>query len=93
MNIYMQAGNLSGDKSGKQRNTKSRPEEQSSAHKGANNQADKSEGGQSGMEGEDEDEVHRQVRPVRRKYSIFRQTRPRGSNPDRAVALVRRFDR
>lgn len=95
MNIDMKTGNLSSNEGGNRRKSKSRPEEQSSAHEGASNPhmlgADNSEDGQSGTEGEDE--ARRHVRPVRRKYNIFRQTRPRGSNPDRAVALVRHFDR
>lgn len=53
--------------------------------------ADEDENSKSAME--DEDAARRQVRPIRRKYNIFRQTRPRGSNPERAIALVCHFGR
>ena len=49
----------------------------------------KYEGSQSEIE--DEHSIRKQARPVRRKYNIFRQTRPRGTNPERAVALVCHF--
>ena len=87
----MRTGSLGNVGSGNQRQTDSGFRKQNLASKGPSNprtsEANEDEGEESDME--DEQDAHRQVRPRRRKYNIFRQTRPRGSNPERAVALVR----
>ncbi|KJA24985.1 hypothetical protein HYPSUDRAFT_53481 [Hypholoma sublateritium FD-334 SS-4] len=82
VDIHMGPGNEAGGN--QKRVNVTRPEEQNSAHHPGVSEAVDDEN-QSEME--DEVEARRQIRPIRRKYSIYRQTRPRGSNPQRAVGL------
>ncbi len=80
----MGVGSLGKDESRNLAQKNSRSEEKHDAVRAENDQESESEI-------EDEHEARRHVRPMRRKYNIFRQTRPRGSNPNRAIALVRHF--
>ncbi len=86
----MSTGSLGNVGSGNRRQTNSGSRKQKTVSKGPSNrrtsEADEDKDEESDIE--DEQDAHRQIRPIRRKYNIFRQTRPRGSNPERAVALV-----